>query len=121
MTPVINPWVFYFMDMVNGVDAFFTIFGVMAFIGAIIATVLYFVIRCDCGADDDDTKTANWIRKLVSWVAGIFLIISTLVPSQATLTKMVIAQNVTYERVETVTDTVETVYNDIMELFESNE
>lgn len=121
MTPVINPWVFYFMDMVDGLDMFCCTFGIVAFIGAIVATIDYFLVRSDYGVDNKETKNANWLRKLFSWVAGILLIIAMLVPSQDTLTKMVIAQNVTYERVEAVTDTVETVYNDIMELFESNE
>ena len=38
-------------------------------------------------------------------------------PTQKTLEKMLIAQNVTYERVEQATDTVTDVYNDIMDLF----
>lgn len=121
MTPVINPWVFYFMDSVDGVDTFCEVFGVIAFIGAITATIAYFVECSDWGSDSDEAKSLNLVRKLASWIAAILLVIGTLIPSKDTITKILIAQNVTYERVETVTDTVETVYNDIMELFESNE
>lgn len=38
-------------------------------------------------------------------------------PDKQTIEKMVIAQNVTYERVEQATDVVSNVYNDIMDLF----
>ena len=34
---------------------------------------------------------------------------------------MIVAQNVTYERVETGTDIVQTVYNDIMDLFQESD
>ena len=37
-------------------------------------------------------------------------------PSSATMTKMVIAKNVTYERVDTAKDVVEQVYNDILDV-----
>lgn len=46
------------------------------------------------------------------------VVLAASIPTTDTLTKMIIAQNVTYERVEAVGDTVETVYNDIMALFE---
>ena len=35
--------------------------------------------------------------------------------------KMIVAQNVTYERVEIVGDTVEDIYNDIISLVDGNE
>ena len=44
-------------------------------------------------------------------------ILASLIPSEETLTKMIVAQNVTVERVDMVSDTVVTVYNDIMNLF----
>ena len=121
MTPIINPLVFYFMDIADGLDLFCGIFGIIAFICAVVTTVIYFSECSDWGADSDEAKSTNAIRKLLSWTAAILLLVVILIPSQNTITKMLIAQNVTYERVETVTDTVETVYNDIMELFESNE
>ena len=42
-------------------------------------------------------------------------------PTQKTLEKVLIAQNVTYERVEQAADTVTDVYNDIMDLFRESE
>ena len=56
---------------------------------------------------------------IVIFLISLFSII--FVPSSETITKMVIAQNVTYERVEVATNTVQTVYEDIMELFKESE
>jgi hypothetical protein len=50
----------------------------------------------------------------------VAMVMVAVIPGSQTITKMMIAQNVTYERVEVVGDTVETVYNDIMALFEDN-
>ena len=43
------------------------------------------------------------------------------IPNSNTITKMIIAQNVTYERVEVATNTVQEVYEDIMGLFKEEE
>jgi hypothetical protein len=51
---------------------------------------------------------------LAAWLAA------SLLPDKATLTKMIVAQNVTYERVEDAANVVQTVYEDIMNLFEED-
>lgn len=63
-------------------------------------------------------KCKQWIKfaKYSAVVFAIFTAFSAIIPDSNTITKMVIAQNVTYERVEVATDTVQEVYEDIMEL-----
>ena len=51
-----------------------------------------------------------------TWEENLSLLAST-----ATIEKMVIAQNVTYERVEQATDVVADVYDDIMDLFKQDD
>lgn len=121
MTPVINPWIFYFIDLADDVDIFCSIFGILAFIVTIGVVFVYFGMRSDYGEEDNTVKTLKSASKLLGWLACILLLIGVVVPSKETITKMVIAQNVTYDHVETVSNTVKTVYNDIMELFASNE
>lgn len=104
MTPVINPWVFYLLGFVDPVK--YTALLAVIFIGAGL------FIRFFC----EDEKAP----KRVFVIAGLLLTIALFMPNSKTVTKMVLAQNVTYERVEAVTDTVETVYNDIMDLFEED-
>lgn len=105
MTPVINPWVFYVFELVTTLK-----------VTSLILASVTLAVGITMWICNESTKV-----KVCAWLCGVGLLIGVFVPSSNTVAKMVIAQNVTYERVETVTDTVETVYNDIMELFESNE
>lgn len=111
MTPIISPWVFYLMPIVEKINF---IAGAILIIGGISA--LIFVIEIGPVGDP-----------FPKWLKGVFiglifaLVVFVFTPSEKTITKMILAQNVTYERVEAVSDTVETVYNDIMELFDDEE
>lgn len=102
MTPVINPWIFYLMSVVDTLK-----------FGAIIVAVALAMLMPIWLVESDHPER-------VSTLLAVAIALSIFVPSEKTVTKMVLAQNVTYERVEAVTDTVETVYNDIMDLFEED-
>lgn len=103
MTLIISPWVFYLMQLTESVSI--AVWVCVASIACI--WFCKFIIE----SGDYKPGTASKILVTVLVLIGIFI------PSEATLTKMLIAQNVTYERVEMVGDTVEDVYNDIMSLF----
>ena len=118
MTPVINPWVFYFMEMSTGLDVFCGVFGTICAVVFVVSIILYFCFVND-GDMADEVKVIKQILKTVGWAAGVLLFIGMIVPCQDTIIKMLIAENVTYEGVEVVANTVETVYNDIMELVKS--
>ena len=118
MTPVISPWLFYLMSIVNKVNL---LFGICIIVSGVM--LFFTLMEYDCEktsfmkSEEKVNSLKRMIKKLVilmttSAIALVF------VPTQSTITKMIIAQNVTYERVEVVGDTVETVYNDIMALFE---
>lgn len=117
MTPVISPWVFYAMSVVDGLNVI-TIAG-LAVSGIIIVVLTILLLMSLDGCFEAETVGA--IKKFLK-TAFIAMLISCLltvfVPSEKTIGKMIVAQNVTYERMEVVADTVETVYNDIMGLFE---
>ena len=117
MTPVISPWVFYAMSVVDVFKVIFTAFGIITAIVSIVIIILTFMTKLDYGEDDKDYLQFKAIRKPIIIFAIVTLMLGTLIPSESTITKMIIAQNVTYERVEQATNTVENVYNDIMDLF----
>lgn len=101
MTPVISPWVFYLVDVSTDLTT-------VAFLAGLVAIAW---------------AANSWIERgkpnkksVVLAIMCALLFIFT--PSESTITKMLIAQNVTYERVEAATDTVQSVYEDIMGLFE---
>lgn len=113
MTPVINPWVFYLMSVVDN------IWGLVC-----IALIACAVLLCGyllwLWIDDFDSVNKSFLTKLGIAIVSLS-VACALLPSSDTITKMLIAQNVTYERVEVVGDTVKNVYEDIMGLFDNDE
>lgn len=120
MTPVISPWVFYFTNVSNTLIVLTAIFGFAAAAIAIIAASMSLYALGEWGAEDEDYIARKSFAKKAARIAVPLLILAIFLPSERTVTKMIVAQNVTYERVDAAVDTVETVYNDIMGLFEDN-
>lgn len=112
MTPVVNPVWFYLMGLSTPIL-------VLSAIVAIVALTIGLVYYLE-GKQIEDKKEIHLGKKLivVSALCGVMLVLT---PTETTLTKMLIAQNVTYERVEVATDTVENVYQDIMQLFDKTD
>ena len=103
MEPVINPWMFYLIDVVGAIKAI----GIVAMFISVITLLICFLLEEESG---------------VAFISFIVLIISLLiiifVPSSDTLIKMTIAKNVTYDAVDAAKDVVVQVYNDILALFQ---
>ena len=66
---------------------------------------------------DCKSKETFKLAKRLGVILAILMVLDVFIPTADTITKMIVAQNVTYERVETATDVVQTVYEDIMDLF----
>lgn len=117
MTPVINPWVFYLMPVCENVSFLaWTLFILGAIAAGVIGLIWFIAAPCD---DEICENTVRILKKLIPIVL-VIAFIACLIPSEETITKMLIAQNVTYERVDVVADTVANVYNDIMNLFQDS-
>lgn len=119
MTPVISPWVFYLMYVCDNI-AF--VVGVLAVIAFIVTCLTALAAICLwASADEGGFKRAvEALTKCVLPISAALWITASLLPDKNTLTQMVVAQNVTYERVEDAADVVQTVYEDIMNLFEED-
>ena len=120
MTPVINPWVFYFMSVADGLGVAALIAAILLGLGWAALTIakIAFIVTDDY--DEEEKITAKLINPL-GIAFAIALIITIFTPTSKTITKMLVAQNVTYERVEAAGDVVQEVYEDIMGLFEDGE
>lgn len=111
MTPIISPWFFYLLSISTGIKI---LFGVIAliFIGASVFKLI----------ESDDYVPGSEVLKLtLKRVKGFFIaavvfaILTILVPDGKTCVQMLIADNITYERLEVVGKTVEDVYEDILD------
>lgn len=109
MTPVISPWVFYAIGVSEKISGVFEV-ATFVFGLALFGHLLWHALELEA------PKMAL-VKKLTIGFVGSFLLMS-FIPKPDTITKMIVAQNVTYECVEVATDTVKSVYEDIMSLFE---
>lgn len=118
MTPIINPWVFYLVDLIGNLSCMAGLVFTISLIAVLIFGVWFFLEGQF--ADEEGLKQIKKVAKgiFITFFTSIFFMI--FIPSSKTITKMIVAQNVTYERVEVAADTVQTVYEDIMELFKEN-
>lgn len=110
MTPIISPWIFYAMQLCDTVGMFFGI-------AAVVAGIVLFWQALE---NLNFNKKFKYTKLLVVTIV-VCTLISMLCPTQSTLTKMIVAQNVTYERVEIASETVQDVYEDIISLVDGNE
>lgn len=111
--PIINPWFIYAIDTVDGLKEFFTVLTILStFVLAIMAFL---------SLDDSDMMQhcGKRMKQLAISILALFITMSV-VPSSTTLTKKVIAKNVTYERVDTAKDVVDQVYNDILDVIKQD-
>lgn len=109
MTPVISPWVFYAMQVFDATGFIFVVLGAGGLVFYLMALV-----------DHYDKKTEFKGKKKYGALVALCLVIAILCPTKSTLTKMIVAQNVTYERVEMVGETVQDVYEDIISLVDGD-
>lgn len=118
MTPIINPWVFYLVDLIGNLSCMAGLVFTISLIAVLIFGVWFFLEGQF--ADEEEFKQIKKVAKgiFITFFTSIFFMI--FIPSSKTITKMIVAQNVTYERVEVAADTVQTVYEDIMELFKES-
>ena len=111
MTPIISPWFFYLLSVSTGIKILFGVITLI-FIGATVFKLI----------ESDDYVPGSEVLKLtLKRVKGFFIaavvfaILTILVPDDKTCVQMLIADNITYERLEVVGKTVEDIYGDILD------
>lgn len=114
MEPVINPWAFYLIDGASALKWGALIFGFV--IGLILLGLG--AIDADEACSKEEEKSAKRKMKTGLTICIIGIVLFMIVPSSATVMKMVIAKNVTYDAVDAAKDVVVQVYNDILALFQ---
>ena len=110
--PIINPWLFYLADLVDGVKTFVFIVGT---IWAVISVGLIFGIISSAiyGAEDSDKKALKRLK--ISLVASaIVILVGTLLPSKSTLYSMAIAKALTPDTVQLIYEETGKTANDIL-------
>lgn len=112
MEPIINPWMIYLIGNIHSANVALTI---MTF-GVCFITLFIWVTHY---AEDEPLKAE---RLFFTPFAVFLIILATLTPNSKTLTAMVIANEVTYDRVDSLKATVGDIHNivkqDIIEMIQ---
>lgn len=124
MQPIINPALFYLIDLSKGLSFFFGI------IGGFTLTVVFIVgllVMCEDGYDTEDKDVMEtWKRIKYFLIVGLACIFMTvIIPSEETCYKMVAANIVTPKNIEavsgTATDIIDYIVDSVEEIIDGKE
>ena len=119
MKPIINPWLFYLIDVADNINLICIIMLVIALIASGLISICLFDAVAG-GIIGEDKKQAYFKRLKTSLKVIIpCIIITILTPSSDTIYKMIIADNITPHNIEIVGDTVESSIDYIFEKINS--
>lgn len=118
MTPIINPWLFYLVDVIDNFKSacFILILLIVIAFGAIV------LIEIGEAADElelDEVKVIKTLKKIV--VAGVLLMtLNMLLPSKKTCYQMMIASQVTDNNIQKAEDVIKDSVDYIFEKINTN-
>nr|DAF10652.1 MAG TPA: hypothetical protein [Caudoviricetes sp.] len=99
MTPIINPWLFYLVDVIDS-------FKFAIFLLLILFTLIFGVQAIiENNNEEDEVKVIKAIKKMFI-VATLVITFSTFIPSKKTCYQMMIASQVTEENIQKAEDTI---------------
>lgn len=108
--PIINPWIFYFIDLSTSIVVASTFLAILS----IILTIVCFVVYNETYNQDTKDKTKKYSKNLgIAFI--IFLVLSTFIPSKETCYKMLIASNITKENITTTGEAINEVLDKAVE------
>lgn len=113
-TPIISPWFFYFINILEELN---TALWIFASFGLVVGGVTLLLLTANL-INEEDFMSFKTAKKI--FIAGlIFMFLAIIIPSQQTCIQMLIADNITYEKLEAAGDTIENIYQDILDLTET--
>ena len=118
---IINPLVFYLIELLNDIDTILGIFIVIFISLLIILIIMYFSCYDFYDKDDDIIKsTKSWIKRSIIGliITGLFV---TVIPTKETMYQMLVANYVTYENVENASDIIKDSVDYIFEKLDKEE
>lgn len=107
MEPIINPWIFYLMDLANGLRA--VAFGTMM-LGFLIGGISLMIY----GMEHDKLVPWKYLKWFIIAIAagGVLTIF---IPTQETLTKMLVASFITPDNINLGIEGVQAIFDYIIE------
>ena len=103
MKPIINPWLFYLVDCLEGLQIVF----ILVVIALAFAILVLTATISDLGWNEkEEMKSARRTRKIVIFFSILLLVAIPLIPSKDTCYKMMVASQVTEENIKSAEDVI---------------
>lgn len=99
MEPIISPWFIYLLGVVSNLGVVLCVLLVALGLAGCISGAAGFFMRCD--GDDGAALAIKVAKTAVTWFC-ILLVIAVFIPSERHIIGMIVANNITYERAETI-------------------
>ena len=96
MEPIISPWFFYVLGVIEGIQSLFGVTGGVLLVVSL-ATIIPMAIEYDL------RKTMKW-HALGSIVGVVFITVAILIPTKETVIQMAVAKQVTPDNITTITN-----------------
>lgn len=103
MTYIINPRIFYWISVLNGLKNL-SIVGFITGLVGLAGVFVFYVSCCEYGFDDDEKKLLKRILRIAAPMLVCGLIGMIFIPDKQTLIEMLIAKTATVENAEWTLD-----------------
>ena len=112
MKPIINPWLFYLVDLLDGLKTL----CILAVPVLVIVIGFLTVTIDDLGrGEEKELKSARRTRKMVILFSILLLIVIPFIPSKETCYKMMVASQITDNNIQKAEDTIKNSVDYIFE------
>ena len=112
MKPIINPWMFYLVDCLDGLKMLCIL--AVPLLVFVIGYITFTIDDFGCG-DEKDVKSARRIRKIVILFSILLLVVIPFIPSKETCYKMIVASQITDNNIQKAEDTIKNSVDYIFE------
>lgn len=121
MDPIINPWLFYLMQLASGVKWAGLTFGIGGTILLFVAIPCYIYYKAQ-GQNhyyDYETLTKTWksLLKIALPIAIVGMLLGIFIPTSETVGAMIVCQYATVDNINIVYDTIIQTAKDLISLF----
>ena len=112
MKPIINPWLFYLVDCLDGLKMVCIIA-----VPVLVIVIGYLTITIDDlgRGEEKELKSARRTRKIVILFSILLLIVIPFIPSKETCYKMMVASQITDNNIQKAEDTIKNSVDYIFE------
>ena len=103
MKPTINPWLFYIVDLLDGLKTLCIIA-----VPVLVIVIGYLAVRIDDlgRGEEKELKSARRTRKIVILFSILLLIVIPFIPSKETCYKMMVASQITDNNIQKAEDVI---------------